>query len=242
MRQRDPDVLFDNISSKKYFLGDIKNSNNSSRRHYAFLIEELSKKYGGKASLDLGCGTGRYFPNVKDNTSQLFGIDPSKNMMSFSKKRFKGPSSNIFLINADPFVYDFRNQKFDFIYSIGVLGEYVPLNDINMVKILSLLKSGGLLFFTVVNNSTRISGFESSNYSFSFFSYLSFIFKLVDSQSLLSHKLRRLINKLLGSHYSDIEKIEATLNSHSDVSFNIFNHEHKEGWSGSHFDILAIKK
>jgi SAM-dependent methyltransferase len=55
-------------------------------------------------------------------------------------------------------IEDFEtNEKFDFIYSIGTLGEFCEFNTPVMKSMLSSLKPGGLLFFTIVDAKASAS-------------------------------------------------------------------------------------
>ena len=101
--------------------------------------------------LEAGCGTGRYFHTLR-NTASLTGIDISPDMLAkaaspVKKEQIQIPE--IKLINANIHDYDFSVQTFDFIYSIGVLGEYTPFTVELAKKLYALLKPGGVLYFTV---------------------------------------------------------------------------------------------
>lgn len=106
--------------------------------------------------LEVGCGTGLYF-SCLSNISKLVGLDVSEEMI----KRAKANVSDNFdhlkdvttLINTG--IEDFQtNDKFDFIYSIGTLGEYCSFNDYLFNKLLGFLSPGGFLFFTIVDSAS----------------------------------------------------------------------------------------
>src|SRR5262249_37946516 len=78
--------------------------------------------------LDLGCGTGRYFwalTGVRD----LVGVDASSAMLAEARHPYLADrigAASITLIEADLFAQEFPADRFDLVYSIGVLTEHVP--------------------------------------------------------------------------------------------------------------------
>jgi len=105
--------------------------------------------------LDLGCGTGRYFHIFNGELINRFvGIDISQPMIEIAKNSppFKEEINikNIELINDD-FMKVKNIGKFDFIYSIGVLGEHVPFDQKIINKISNeFINKGGRFIFTTV--------------------------------------------------------------------------------------------
>ena len=105
--------------------------------------------------LDLGCGTGRYFHIFNGELINRFvGIDISQSMIEIAKNNppFKNEINikNIELINND-FMKIENIGKFDFIYSIGVLGEHIPFHQKIINKISNeFINDGGRFVFTTV--------------------------------------------------------------------------------------------
>ena len=110
--------------------------------HFAPIIQDLSISFKRPIKvLEIGCGTGRYF-HVLKNTEELTGIDISKPMLKLAANPIRSaevdiPSIN--LIAGSVFEHDFGDEKFDFIYSIGVLGEHAPFTKAVSDKIFDLL-------------------------------------------------------------------------------------------------------
>jgi SAM-dependent methyltransferase len=126
--------------------------------HIAGKITSVISEFSSPISvLDVGCGTGRYFHTLK-NASEILGIDVSGNMLLEAKNPFRKSEiahTRISLIEGNFYNYDFGDRKFDFIYSVGVLGEHTVFDQHVCHKLFSLLKEGGKLFFSVVDIEPR---------------------------------------------------------------------------------------
>lgn len=127
---------------------------------YQVYNDTLSKKCSESDSnyvLELGCGTGRYFFYLS-GVAKLIGVDISENMLKAAKENLVRIPA---LLPVTEFVHsrieDFdTNEKFDLVYSIGTIGEFCELNVRMLEKIISFLKPGGLLFFTVVDSESYV--------------------------------------------------------------------------------------
>jgi SAM-dependent methyltransferase len=107
--------------------------------------------------LDIGCGTGRFF-HLFNNVALLTGIDVSKDMLAFANNPLPPGQLDINtleLIEASFFTHDFKDVKYDIIYSIGVLGEHVPFDETTAEKIYGLLSENGKAYFTIVDLEPR---------------------------------------------------------------------------------------
>lgn len=111
---------------------------------------------GPVAVLELGCGTGRYFYFL-ENVSKLTGMDISGDMLKSAQANIEKnlpalvPVTNF----VESGIEDFDTKdKFDFIYSIGTLGEYCVFNTEVLNKILNFLKPNGFFFFTIVDSES----------------------------------------------------------------------------------------
>lgn len=120
-------------------------------------LTEICKTFNHKIdTLDLGCGTGRYFHCLK-NIRRLVGIDLSEEMLAQAKnpiEKSKCDIDRIDLLTADLDGIDkiFSNHfKFDFIYSIGTLALVTELNTKLLDKIYNLLKVKGKAYITTLN-------------------------------------------------------------------------------------------
>lgn len=108
--------------------------------------------------LELGCGTGRYFSYLT-NINKLTGVDISKEMLDVAARNvalLPGLINKTELIHSS--IEDFSTtEKYDFIYSIGTLGEYCEFNKDLLDKIISMLKPDGIFCFTIVDSESYIN-------------------------------------------------------------------------------------
>ncbi len=122
-------------------------------------IEAGCKRENGKTNvLELGCGTGRYFDFIT-NVEKLVGVDISDDMLKIASEKIKSMpelAAVTELIQSDIDNYS-TNEKFDFIYSIGTLGEYCGFTLPTFEKMLLLLKPSGFLFFTLVDAGSFVN-------------------------------------------------------------------------------------
>jgi len=103
--------------------------------------------------LDLGCGTGRYF-SALTNVRTIAGIDASSAMLSEARQPMhqdRMPTSAMTLVEGDFLTYDFGADRFDFVYSVGVLAEHTPLDTPIVGRVARWLRRGGRFAFTTVH-------------------------------------------------------------------------------------------
>jgi SAM-dependent methyltransferase len=108
------------------------------------------------SALDLGCGTGRYFWALK-GAATIVGIDASHAMLEEARRPLNAEritASSIELIEGDLLTYPFEAERFDLVYSIGVLAEHSPLNEDVVGNVGRWLKPGGRFAFTTVHPSS----------------------------------------------------------------------------------------
>jgi len=106
-------------------------------------VEKLVSEKKPVVILDLGCGSGRYLPFLKGEL--IVGIDFSIGMLKHAKK-FK----NANFIQADIFNLPFKENTFDLIISMSIIGEHCPLNMKLLKEISYVLSLKGTLAFTVI--------------------------------------------------------------------------------------------
>jgi SAM-dependent methyltransferase len=99
--------------------------------------------------LDLGCGTGRYFPALS-GVRRLVGIDVSRAMLDRAAQR-PAPSVSLSLIEADFLTHAFDEAEFDLVYAVGVLAEHSPFDVELASRVRRWLKPGGRFAFTTVD-------------------------------------------------------------------------------------------
>ena len=102
--------------------------------------------------LDLGCGTGRYFWALQ-GVNELVGIDASAAMLAEARQPVNADrvtASVVTLMRGDLLGQEFEADRFDLVYSIGVLAEHVPLDEAIVARVARWLKPGGLFALTTV--------------------------------------------------------------------------------------------
>lgn len=122
----------------------------------ATLLEELCERHRFNRILELGVGTGRYFPFLRG--SEYYGVDVCDPMLSHARRREsilkRRGFSNIHLIHQD--IEDFLAQqtsKFDFVFSIGCLGFHLPVTTALMRNIAERMAPHGYLFLQTTQRS-----------------------------------------------------------------------------------------
>jgi len=140
--------------SKNYREYDEQYISTPDYKHYTEKLTAYTKSFSHKIDvLDIGCGTGRYF-HALQNVRLLTGIDISINMLNEAQNPlYKGEVQieKTELVEGNFYEYDFGGKKFDFIYSVGVLGEHAPFTLDACNKIYDLLNDGGVCFTTLVD-------------------------------------------------------------------------------------------
>ena len=227
-------ALFDEDWSRQYRRID-EGSADPSHEHYGRLLTALSTGFGrGIDVLDVGCGTGRYFHRLR-NVQRLVGIDLSSHMLREALTPLRSgeiSADTLDLLCGDLRSLAFADGSFDFVYSIGVLGEYSPLDRDTIDVCWRILRPGGLLLVTAVDASSRISVPEHAAPSL-----LRRVLR--KSWPLLPPSLRTASNHWLSPCYLTRPQIEALLRSSGFSSVEISLYRHTSGWLGSHFDCLA---
>jgi SAM-dependent methyltransferase len=103
--------------------------------------------------LDLGCGTGRYF-HALERVQRLVGIDVSRAMLDQARcpvGEVAIPPGSLTLVEGDFLQHEFEAGQFDLVYSIGVLAEHSPFDEVVAARIFRWLKPGGRFAFTTVH-------------------------------------------------------------------------------------------
>ena len=149
---------YDHERSKLYRKHDEDAVMGDEHKRTSKILKDISGSFNHKITvLDLGCGTGRFFHSL-NNVERLVGVDVSPDMLREARNPVEIKDikiKHIDLVCANILEFQFPDKTFDFIYSNGVLGEYSPFNEDVCEKLYLMLKSGGKLFFTVVDFSTK---------------------------------------------------------------------------------------
>lgn len=112
--------------------------------------------FKGKLCLDAGCGFGRHIYNAAKFGAEMVGIDVSKAIDSTYKntKDFK----NVHLVQCDICHLPFKENIFDFIYSIGVL-HHMADPRIGFRSLLPFLKSRSSISIWVYSKKRKVTNF-----------------------------------------------------------------------------------
>lgn len=70
--------------------------------------------------LDVGCGSGLFFPHVANKAEVLVGVDISRELLLQAKRRAQS-FSNVFLVRADADYLPLRQGFFSFVFAFTVL-------------------------------------------------------------------------------------------------------------------------
>ena len=114
---------------------------------YNLLMERFDKNNisvdGVKFALDDGCGGGRYTLALKEiGCSTVYGIDASKNSVSFAKKMTPFSKKEVNFFTSSVLELPFENDLFDFVFSNGVLHHTINTQK-GLEEIYRVLKTGG---------------------------------------------------------------------------------------------------
>jgi len=118
------------------------------------------------------------------------------------------------------------------IYSIGVLGEYSPINAATFSNFFRLLKPGGKLFVTAVDTCSRLQMPESTQPRL-------LRRGLRKGFPLLPSAVRRALNRRFNSYYVSEAELKALLQGSQFTNFTLTRYHHTSGWPGTHFDCCA---
>ena len=182
-------------------------------------------------ALDLGCGTGRYF-HCLQNVETLTAVDLSLEMLKQARFPVRGEAvtaRRTHLICANVLEVHLT-AHFDFIYSIGVFGEFVPWDLFTCTGLFDALKPGGKLFFTVVD-------------VFSKYPYMSKKRRIAETVNLILPSLyKRKLRAQLGTFYMTERELINIFKRSKFKKFQISRHVSTARlWKGAHYECLATK-
>jgi len=107
------------------------------------------KELNGKIILDAGCGAGRFTEIAAKYKGEVIGVDLSFSVDSAFKNL--GFKKNIHIIQADIFNLPFKEEIFDYIFSIGVL-HHTPNPKEAFKQLVKFLKKNGEIAIWVYSN------------------------------------------------------------------------------------------
>lgn len=108
--------------------------------------------FRGKLGLDAGCGGGRHIVKCAEKASTIIGFDLSEAVEKANEK--SSGLKNAHILQADIFKLPFKENSFDFIYSLGVL-HHLPEPQKGFNYLVDLLKVNGAIYIWVYKKSLR---------------------------------------------------------------------------------------
>lgn len=204
-----------------------------SPRHTCARLRELTRSFARKICvLDLGCGCGRSF-HCLENVERLVGMDFSLPMLQQARRPVyteRVKVGKLTLVCADFFKIVLPREYFDFVYSIGMLGEHTPFHAEACHKLYDALKPGGLLFFTVIDRAAmpEPKGLKR---------------RLAESvYPVLPGPLKEKWRERWRSFYLLESELRAIMDAGPFSRYEISRHEcNSARWQGAHFECTAYK-
>ncbi|WP_335972971.1 class I SAM-dependent methyltransferase [Gaetbulibacter jejuensis] len=141
----------------------------------------------GKTILDVGCGTGDFLQTAKNNSWNVYGIEPNEKARAIANSKIK---NQVFDTNT---LQEFESGTFDVITLWHVL-EHLPNLEIEIQNLNRLLKPEGRLVIAVPN----FKSYDAKHYNAFWAAY--------DVPRHLWHFSQTSISKLFSKHNLEIEK------------------------------------
>lgn len=141
----------------------------------------------GKTILDVGCGTGDFLQTAKNNSWNVYGIEPNEKARAIANSKIK---NQVFDTNT---LQEFESETFDVITLWHVL-EHLPNLETEIQNLNRLLKPEGRLVIAVPN----FKSYDAKHYNAFWAAY--------DVPRHLWHFSQTSISKLFSKHNLEIEK------------------------------------
>jgi len=228
-------AVYNRTRAAHYRAGDDLQVHTDHHRHICEKLSSITASFKREISvLDIGCGSGRYFHCIR-NARRLLGIDISPHMLEQAKNPvFKDQIriESIELRCADIFDARLEPRSFDVAYSIGVLGEYSPLNAAVCSVVYDALTEDGVFFFTVVDRRSKDSRKGLKR-------------RIAEAAYVFAPAfMRKILDKKLRTFYLTREELVAIMDASPFRSSNhIDRYVHNSPyWQGAHFECTAFKR
>ena len=114
------------------------------------IIQKKMPRYTNGRILDLGCGSGIYYQQLKQKNNLVDGIDIADHSIELCKIR----GYNLCL-KADAIDLPFENNTYDFVFSTEVIEHIENFNKM-LQEVHRILKPGGRMILTTTNYSTSL--------------------------------------------------------------------------------------
>lgn len=110
------------------------------------LLEEYSKRTGGKRLLDLGCGTGFILELAQPYFEEIWGVDITPEMLKVAEEKFKAKGyKNIHLKLGSTDELSFKDNSFDCVTAYSFL-HHIPTLEPTLKEAYRVLKKDGIFY------------------------------------------------------------------------------------------------
>lgn len=178
---------------EEYFSGLTSNWNRVSYSYISKLIDGAIKEKHGMKILDLGCGTGTYFFDLRNKNNEVFGIDFSSTAINAAKDK-----GYVELVQGSITELPYPENYFDFIFCTEVL-EHVLDYKKGIEEINRVLKPNGRLLLTTTTYYTSI--FQVDRKSIFNFKILWRYVMGYFNESVRNEFIREFLFDKMGGHY-----------------------------------------
>jgi ubiquinone/menaquinone biosynthesis C-methylase UbiE len=111
----------------------------------------------GEVVLDVGCGTGLFFPHIAEKAGLVVGLDISRALLLQAKKRAK-KQENVFVVLADADYLPFADAVFDLVFAFTVIQNMPnPLETLKEIK--QVAKEGASIVLTGLKKAIPLEVF-----------------------------------------------------------------------------------
>lgn len=123
-------------------------------QNFLELIHPVQQNYfAGKLGLDCGCGAGRHMKQAISYGAEMVAMDISWAVEAAFEKNL--PSAHAMVVQCDVFNLPFKENRFDFIYSLGVL-HHTTNPPKSFDCLVPLLKTGGGIMVWIYSSKRKI--------------------------------------------------------------------------------------
>jgi ubiquinone/menaquinone biosynthesis C-methylase UbiE len=116
----------------------------SDEQHLKYWKTLESVDVAGKLVLDVGCGSGMFFPEVAGRAKAVVGVDVSKKLLLKTKAN---AAANVYVVQADADHLPFQDSTFNAAFSFTVL-QNMPKPAKTLQEIKHITKKGGKIAVT----------------------------------------------------------------------------------------------
>jgi malonyl-CoA O-methyltransferase len=125
------------------------------KRKYSKALQNI--EVGGKALLDVGCGSGLFFREVAAKAELVVGVDVSRGLLLKAKVQAKS-FGNVFVVQADADNLPFKEGFFDGIFAFTVL-QNMPKPALTLTELRWVAKTGGRVVVTGLKKAFGLDKF-----------------------------------------------------------------------------------